>query len=344
MDISILELGTRTFRLLRAVKDSDGGAAVSCVSSERVGIEMSVDAIGTISRSDASDALRVMGRLLSRARRLDGGRHVVTYAPNAFGGAGNASEFGHAVKRRFGVSVTLLSPRDSATLPYHATRHELGPSLHEVREREHPLGVVHVGDPALDFAVGASAIPDFTVSLDLGVARLHRAVGATERGLPTTDAAALFSLVRLSGGPACRRVREWGKPEVAFGSENAKAVRDVARAWGYLDANANGLCRLSLHALVPEILAAPPDLLVDIGILPSRASLVGTTAVVIDALSDLLGLRTVRFSAHGLPEGVARSIFLRGNVLEAGRSGEHRVGEPEAELPSRSGHMRSAAP
>ena len=119
------------------------------------------------------------------------------------------------------------------------------------------------------------------------------------------DSGALFSLVRLCAGPACRRLRAWGNPALVVGSENAKAVRTVARSWGYLDTDSNDLCRLSLHALVPEILDAAPESLCALGIDASRSSLVGTAAVVIDALADLLGQREVRFADFGVAEGAA---------------------------------------
>jgi exopolyphosphatase/pppGpp-phosphohydrolase len=162
-------------------------------------------------------------------------------------------------------------------------------------------------------------------SLPIGIVRLHRAYGETESGLLQADSSALFGLTRLCGGPACRRLRDMGATRLVFGSENATTLRDVAIQLGYLEPDSNSLCRLALHALVPEILAMPTDEICALGVDPERANLVGTTAVVADALADLLGEREVRFTTSGVVEGAALAVAasLAGTRPEIGEASLH---------------------
>jgi hypothetical protein len=85
-------------------------------------------------------------------------------------------------------------------------------------------------------------------------------------------------------------------------------LRDVAIQLGYLESDASGLCRLALHAMIPELLAMPVDAICELGLDPERANLVGTTAVVVDALADLLGEREVRFTTSGVVDGAALAV------------------------------------
>jgi exopolyphosphatase/pppGpp-phosphohydrolase len=302
MDACILELGTRSFNLHHARLTAGGTLVQRLVQSQRVTIDASLDAGGAIGKRTWAEALRALERLVVEARRISQSGSLVAFAPHALGGAENAEGFVHAVGRRFGVHAGLLSPGESARLAYRGVRHELGDTVW-------PVAVMHVGDASLDVAAGVGPECDFTATCSLGIGRVHRAYGPSGGGLLPADAGALSSLVRLIAGPACRRLRDWGEVRVVVGSESALAVRDVARSWGYLEADGMSLGRIALRALAQDVLDVNPESLCRIGIEPSRAGLVGTTAVVIGALADLLEQREVRFATSGFAEGAALDVL-----------------------------------
>jgi exopolyphosphatase/pppGpp-phosphohydrolase len=309
MDISILELGARSFQLFNIRGFSRGSSLVRTttvrVASEPVSIETSVDASGAIDRTSWADAMRALGRLVTQAEQAGANHGIIGVAPHALGGAGNGEAFVGAVRRRFGIAVMLLSSAESVRLSYGASRMEL-------RDARSASALIHVGDATIDVAAGAGGACDMVDVLPLGIHRLHRAYDATERGLRLQDSSALFSLTRLCGGPACARLRglgQWGATRVVFGSDNARAIWNIARLWGYAEPDSASLDRVALHALVPEIIAAGPSALLDLGVDSVKASWVGTTAVVIDALADLLALREIRFTSGGVAEGVALDVL-----------------------------------
>jgi exopolyphosphatase/pppGpp-phosphohydrolase len=283
---------------------------VEPMGSERVGLDASIEATGGIGRRTWGDALQTLGKLLEVARRRAPLDPLVVIAPHGLGAAQNASAFVHAARRRFGVAITLLSQADSARLVYLGGR----AGLPEVTG---PAVVAYLDDAVLDIAAGSGADSDWSDTLSLGVQRLHAAYAARGVGLRVAEAAALFCLVRLCAEPTSRRIRDEGESRLVVASENAVAVRDVARAWGFLEDDATSLGRMALHALVPEILAAQPSSLCRLGIEPFRASVVGTSAVILDALADLLGQREVFFSESGVREGVVLQSSLGKSITAA---------------------------
>jgi exopolyphosphatase/pppGpp-phosphohydrolase len=298
MDACILELGPGSFHLLSAGVREDGTLTLVDAATERVALETNPDAQGGVfGRRATADAQRALARLLAIARQRGAAEPLVAVASPALGPASEVVDLLGSIRRRFGVTVNLLSPTDGARFVYSAVRREMP-------ELDGSVAVACLSDATLDFAVG-NGERAFTQSLSLGVARLHRAYGATESGLLPADAGALFALVRLSGGPMARTLRELGDHALVAVSENVDAVRRVAREWGYLEPGATSLDRLSLRALVTELLAATPAALYRLGIEPKRAALSGTTAVVLDALSDLLGQRHVHLSDASIRRGVA---------------------------------------
>jgi len=290
----ILELGTRLFRLCEGTAEN-GRLVVQHVAREPVALDASIDRTGSIDRRSMGAAFAALDRLVNRAR-AGRGAHLVAFAPQALGGAANGARFARDAKRQFGIDVSLLSPGDSARLAHRGICHGR-PAPHE------RIRLVGVGDASIDFSVGTAALCELAESVPLGMARLQRAFGEVGSGLLPADSGALFSVARLSAGPACRRLREVGDHPLVVGSENAVALRHVARRMGYLDDGSAGLERVALHALVPEVLAMSAEALRDLGVDRDRAPLIGTTAVVVDALSDLLGARQVRFAAGGAIEG-----------------------------------------
>jgi exopolyphosphatase / guanosine-5'-triphosphate,3'-diphosphate pyrophosphatase len=304
MDTCILELGVRTLRLLGSRAAERGPVEVVDIHSERVRLGESIDRTGTVTASVSSDLLAAVSRLLEVAHSRCPGVSLHAIAPHALGGSENARSVLAAIGRRTGVAVTLLSPRDTARLAYRAARSELGYLGGQT-------AVVHLGDAAADFTSGTRATLDVADTLPLGVGRLHRAFGSGDSGLAAVDASALSSLVRLCAGPATRRLREWGVPVLVVTSENAATVREVGRAWGFLGEDSETIGRVALRALATEILQASVWDLENLGIDPRRAALVGTTAITIDTLTDLLGQREVLLAASGPSEGAALEILRR---------------------------------
>jgi exopolyphosphatase/guanosine-5'-triphosphate,3'-diphosphate pyrophosphatase len=312
MNVCILELGTRSFRMLRVqrpVDDAGGALEVEALESERVAIDASIEATGSIGRRTWADALQTLGKLLDVARRRSKASEIFAIAPRGLRSADNGDAFLDAARRRFGIDVELLSTADSARLAYAGVRG----AAPDLRGR---VAVAHLDDGALDVASGTATSCEWAQTLSLGVQRLHTSY-ALSGVLERDEATALFELVRLCAEPLGQRVSSDGTTRLAVASENALAVRDVARAWGFLEDDTDALGRVALHALVPEILAASPSSFCRLGIEPFRANTVGTSAVILDALADLLRQREVVFSSAGLCEGAAVEWELRDAPLLA---------------------------
>ena len=297
METCIIELGTRDFHFVRSCLGATQDLEVLEHVTERVALDSSIDATGSIGRRARADALRTFGRFVSMARKRRPSQRVLAVAPHT--AAYNLEDFFEAVWRRYGVTVDVMSVDRMARLTYRAVRHELGTTPSSIV-------VAHLGSTNLNLAWGSGAHCDSVKGLSLGVGRLHHAHGSGAHGmLACSGRAALFTLTRLSGGPVARRLRLGGDHALVVCSDNAAALREVARAWGYLEADDVTLGRIVLHALVSEVLAAPLSSLCRLGLEPRRAALVGTSAVILDALADLLGQREVRFARCGLREGLA---------------------------------------
>jgi hypothetical protein len=169
--------------------------------------------------------------------------------------------------------------------------------------------VIEVGEAGLDFMSGDGPVCQMVDRTLLGVGRLHQAFGGTADGLLPADAGALFSLVRLSAGPAVRRIRDRGTTTAIVTSKLAESVLAAARGSGYVEHDARSIDRVAFHAFVAEILTARPGALREMGIGQPAVSLISTAGVVIDALADMLAQPEVHFGTWGLPQGAARAAL-----------------------------------
>jgi len=316
MEIGILELGASSFRILRAEPHSMGGLLVEVFGPEEsAGIDESIDERGAIDRANGSAALAAAESLADTWRRRCPRVELFAIAPDGLGGAPNSSALVRAIEKRSRLSVMTLSSRETGRLAYRA-----------VRSDRRMLGgqcvVAHLGDGVMHLVSGTRATIDLEGSLSFGIGRLHRAFGGHSDGLLAEDAAALFSVVRLSAGPILRRFREFGAPALVVASERAAEVRDVARAWGFLDDHGT-LERLALHALATEIINARREDLLAAGVPAKSVPWVAATAVTVDALLDSLGVREVVLSASGPAEGAALDMLDRSVALLA--QGAHRT-------------------
>jgi exopolyphosphatase/pppGpp-phosphohydrolase len=316
MDAAVLELGTREFRLLHARIDAGGRLQVITEAVERVGIDASLDATGHIGRRSWADGLRAFGRLSTAARRWSRSGEVLALAPHSFCSAPEAGSFVLAARVRHRLGIDVLSATECAHLVYAGVKHELGLA-------EEPVLVAHLGDATIDLVAGSGDRCVAHGSLGLGVARLNRAFAGADGALLPEDGAALFSLVRLCGGPAGRGLAGTESRRLVVSSDYAVAVSDIARAWGYLDSGSAVLGRLALHALVGEAVAATPASLCRLGIPPERAALVGTATILVDALADLLGQREVAFASSGVRHGAAIRWLSAGRTSERARDAEN---------------------
>lgn len=297
METCIIELGARDFHFVRSCMGATQDLEVLEHVTERVALDSSIEATGSIGRRARADALRTFGRFVSMARKRRPSQRILAVAPRTT--ADNLEDFFEAVWRRYGVTVDVLSVDRMARLTYRAVRHELATTPSSIV-------VAHLGNTILNLAWGSGAHCDAVKGLSLGVERLHHAHGNGAHGtLADSGRAGLFTLTRLCGGPVARRLQLGGGHALVVCSDHAAALREVARAWGYLEADEVTLGRIVLHALVSEVLSVPLSSLCRLGLDPRRAALVGTTAVILDGLADLLGQREVRFARYGLREGLA---------------------------------------
>ncbi|HVU05393.1 MAG TPA: hypothetical protein VHE30_26785 [Polyangiaceae bacterium] len=304
METCILEIGVERARLVCGALDRAGNFTTRTLETATLGAGVTVDEVGGIGRTEGAEAIAKLGRLveLGRAHAPASDLHVI--AVDSLGGASNARAFVRGVERRLGLAVTVLSPRETVRLAYAAARAE-APSV------SGQAIVAHLGDTAVDFASGTRATLDVEATVSIGIERLLRAYETGPDPLLPEDAGALFSLVRLTAGPAAKRLRAWGAESFLVASEHVASLRVAASAFGFVDTRTQSIDRLSLHAFASEALNATSVDFARSGITRRRARSIGATAVVVDALSDLLGARQVRLAATGPAEGAALEILAR---------------------------------
>lgn len=295
MEATIFELSPSEFNLHIARRDDLGKLNVTRVATERVAVGASVEATNAIGKRTWAQAMRTVDRL-NRVARRSAPQRSLALAMTGLSDAWNARGFVDAVRQRHGMATRIVSREEAAALAYAGIWSESGQSGGR-------MAVCLIDESRIEVASGVDGVCDRIDAVPFGVRRLRVAFGVGEQPLRHSDAGAMFSLVRLCGGPMGRRLRDLGTRRLTLPAPLSKTISELAAAWGYSSRGATEIDRVTLHALVPDVIAMPHAGLSRLGIGDRDALALGPTLVAIDAIADLLRVPTISLSRSGILEG-----------------------------------------
>jgi exopolyphosphatase / guanosine-5'-triphosphate,3'-diphosphate pyrophosphatase len=297
--VAVLDLGSTSFHLLVADASPTGG--IERVANRRVMLRLGAsiaDAGAAIPKAIAERAVE-SARELRNAAEERGAEKLVPVATAALRDARNGPALADAISRALGTKVRILSGIEEARLIFAAFRQRI-PLRDQVA-----LGL-DLGGGSLELAIGDGFEVQWETTLPLGVTRLHGELDIHDP-MKRRERKEIEKRVEACLKPCRGEVRERSPklPIASGGTARALArlieERGAGRAvngglrvtHGDLSKLADALCDASHD----ELLAMP-------GMKRSRADLLPTGAVVLDALMETLSLRDLLICDWGLREGV----------------------------------------
>ena len=283
-----IDIGSNTTRLL--VADAPQGSLRELISlREFTCIGGSIDEAGKIPAEKVEETAAVAGAQ-ARAAREAGATVIEAVATAAIRDASNRDELVRAVGARTGVPLRVLSGREEARLSFQgATRTLTEPAADRI-------AVVDVGGGSTELAIGSpSGVVEWWESLAIGsalVANRHLRSdppAATEIQAAHAQVAATFA--RLVAPPATVAVAVGG---------TATSLHTLLGAELDHDTLEQGVAILSATPVT--------ELAARLGLEPERVRLLPAGILVLQAVSNLLGL-PVRIARGGLREGVILELL-----------------------------------
>ncbi|MEQ8860637.1 MAG: Ppx/GppA phosphatase family protein [Pseudomonadales bacterium] len=284
-----IDLGSNSFHLLLARRTDDGFETVERLK-EKVQLLAGFDGVrlhpGAVSRG--ADCLARFAQRLAGVPRSNiqvAGTHALRVA--------GGGEFPALVTRVIGVPLEVVSGEDEARLVY------LGVSHHVPSNAPRMRLVVDVGGGSTELAWGdgASAEPARVASFELGcVALRDRYFGNGHRQ------AEAFIRARAEARTLLRRLQRPERAEIIGTSGTVESIQAVlaANGWGSATITKEGLTQL-IDTIVSGrwlIDAGLP------GLVPERLDIFPSGLAIVDALFEVLGLRTMRFVDASLQDGL----------------------------------------
>lgn len=295
MDVTVIDLGSNSFKLIQARRSRDGQVQTLFKAVEFVALANAVDSDGSITAEGLDQGANAVQELLRQTPKSAHKHPVVCVATSAVREAPNGSEFVELVAKRSGLRARILTGEEEARLAYAGAASGFAPN--QVRTL-----VVDLGGGSTQFAVGRGREVESCASVRLGVLRLIDRLAA----LPNTPSDALEHMavfVRRTIEPSIDALGE--QPEsLVFASGVARVIADLLRTYEPVP-EGGSFAGHSLRALTPQLLAAPPEELANRGVPEKRLHSVGPTAIVLDVICDLAGLDDFYVANTGLREGAA---------------------------------------
>jgi len=283
-----IDIGSNTTRLL--VADAPQGSLRELISlREFTCIGGSIDEAGNIPAEKVEETAAVAGAQ-ARAAREAGATVIEAVATAAIRDASNRDELVRAVGARTGVALRVLSGREEARLSF------LGATRTLTEPAADTIAVVDVGGGSTELAIGSpSGVVEWWESLAIGsalVANRHLRSdppAATEIQAARAQVAATFA--RLVAPPATVAVAVGG---------TATSLHTLLGAELDHDTLEQGVAILSATPVT--------ELAARLGLEPERVRLLPAGILVLQAVSNLLGL-PVRIARGGLREGVILELL-----------------------------------
>lgn len=302
---AVLDLGSTSFSLV--VVDMDAREGWRRVLRERVmlGLGAHVSSGRRIPVEDLERAGLAARRLRAEADSV-GCRNLLPVGTAIFRDAENGSELIARVEEALGQPLRLLSGSEEAELAYSAIRSRL-----EIGKER--LFALDLGGGSLEFAIGAGSGAERTVSLPLGVTRLHAEFVSGDR-LSEDEEQAIRLRVREVVADC---LESFGGPHQGHHLAGAGGtLRSLARlmsgrgkASSHLGLNRSILARNELEGIVDRMRSGASW--VGPGIPRRRVALLPVGAIVLSTLLSTLEREALTVCDWGLREGVLLEALSR---------------------------------
>ncbi|MBW8802426.1 MAG: Ppx/GppA family phosphatase [Catenulisporales bacterium] len=299
MRLGVLDVGSNTVHLL--LLDAHAGAHPIPAFSHKVELHLSqlTDADGSILPS----GIERLGEVVAHALRVaedKGAEDLIAFATSAVREAANGDKVLEAVREETGVNLQVLPGPDEARLTFLAVRRWFGWSAGR-------LLVLDIGGGSLEIAAGLDEMPDVSVSLPLGAARLtHDRLNGDPPG--PDQLRELRKYVRHEVAKEVSKVARAGRPDRVV--ITSKTFRQLARIAGAAPSAQGLYAPRSLRARdltewLPRLSQMSSAQRAGLpGVSPGRAGQLLAGAVVADAAFDLFGVEAADLCPWALREGV----------------------------------------
>ncbi len=163
--IAAVDIGTNTILLLIADVDASRNIRVLSTAEGIARIGKGIHAHGVILQESFRDSERILESLLRQAYDAQVDR-IVLAGTSALRDAANRAEYVEAMRRRFGLGISILSGAEEAALTYEGAMSD--PNLPDSTN----YAVLDIGGGSTELIVGARSEFEKSVSLDIGCVRL----------------------------------------------------------------------------------------------------------------------------------------------------------------------------
>lgn len=305
MRVSIVDLGSNSFRLLVADVAADGAIQPVLRAREFLRLGGEVAATGYLSSEAIGRAGGAFSHLAGLGLRT-GAERSMAVATSAIRDTANSAEVVAELQAAAEVPIRVIDGQEEARLGF------LGVAS-SVALPEGMNLVLDLGGGSLELAAGSGATPVWTESVDLGVSRLL-AEGGQIDPLTPHDISALRDRVRATMEPIVPRVLEL-EPQwcVSVGGPNRALARVLAGAqsgWQAPTLNQTWMVTSELKELRARLVSSPLEERLGIaGVNPARAEQLPVAAVVVETILDLLEIDQTVISYWGLREGAVLDAY-----------------------------------
>ncbi|MFL6117127.1 MAG: Ppx/GppA family phosphatase [Catenulispora sp.] len=299
MRLGVLDVGSNTVHLL--LLDAHAGAHPIPAFSHKVELHLSqlTDADGAILPSGIERLCQVVAHAL-RVAEDKGAEDTIAFATSAVREAANGDKVLATVREETGVNLEVLPGPDEARLTFLAVRRWFGWSAGR-------LLVLDIGGGSLEIAAGLDEMPDVSVSLPLGAARLtHDRLKGDPPG--PEQLRELRKYVRHEVAKEVSKVARAGRPDRVV--VTSKTFRQLARIAGAAPSAQGLYAPRSLRARdltewLPRLSQMSSAQRAGLpGVSPGRSGQLLAGTVVADAAFDLFGVEAADLCPWALREGV----------------------------------------
>ena len=281
MRIDVLDLGSNTFHLLAA---NVVGGTVTRVDDASIAVRLGERAFakGRITEKAWARGIDAIDKLLDRCQTMP-----ITVATGVFREAANATQFVDEVRGRFGLHIAILPGNEEARLSYRGV-------LADALDPDARIAVFDLGGGSLECSTGVGGRVELADSLPIGVLRFARLTAGEVR-----------ARVREIAAPIVTAIRASSPDEVILSSGTARALGRVTRELGIREPVIGCLSAGTVKRLASQLPAMETRDICSLGISASRSDVIGTGAIVLAAIVEMIGVPFVRIATGALREGVA---------------------------------------
>lgn len=305
MRVSVLDLGSNSFRLLVADVEPNGAIRPLLRERELLHLGGDVAASGTISPVAAERAVAAVQHLTDLALRTGADRSIVV-ATSAIRDAANRAEVVDRLTTAAGSPVRVLSGEEEARLGF------LGVAA-SVALPDGPHLVLDLGGGSLELTVGQGLSVEWSASVDLGVSRLHAELARSDP-LATSDVAAIRRRIEDALRPLAGQVAS-NRPvaTVLVGGPHRSIAQLIGArhlSWQPPTLNQLVIPAAEIHALGQELVELDIDGRRGVpGMKESRVAEMSTAALIVSTTLGLLDVEEATVSYWGLREGTILDAF-----------------------------------